>query len=108
MIALKYNVGSNLIKRANDLITEEIFSKKELLIPIVPGMTLRVEAPETEVVKKKNDDKNRQMALQMLCEKICELQGCSKSVDFSEEANFYLSENGNDYRKAADAYTKDF
>lgn len=59
MIALKYNVGSNLIKRANDLITEEIFSKKELLIPIVPGMTLRVEAPETEVVKKKNDDKNR-------------------------------------------------
>ena len=45
MIALKYNVGSNLIKRANDLITEEIFSKKELLIPIVPGMTLRVEAP---------------------------------------------------------------
>lgn len=44
----------------------------------------------------------------MLCEKICELQGCSKSIDFSEEANFYLSENEFDYRKAAEAYTKDF
>jgi len=29
----------------------------------------------------------------MLCEKICELQGCSKSIDFSEEAKFYLREN---------------
>jgi hypothetical protein len=48
------------------------------------------------------------MALQMMSEKICELQGCSKSVDFSEEANFYLSENAFDYRKAAEAYTKDF
>ena len=46
--------------------------------------------------------------MQMLCEKICELQGCSKSVDFSEEANYFLSENGFDYRKAAEAYAKAF
>ena len=54
MISLKYNVRQHLIKAANDLITENIFSKQELLIPIVPGMTLRVEAPESEQAKKKN------------------------------------------------------
>ena len=59
MISLKYNVRQNLIKTANDLITENIFSKQELLIPIVAGMTLRVEAPESEEAKKKNEDKNR-------------------------------------------------
>lgn len=59
MISLKYNVRQHLIKTANDLITENIFSKQELLIPIVAGMTLRVEAPESEEAKKKNEDKNR-------------------------------------------------
>lgn len=29
------------------------------MIPVVPGMTLRVEAPESEVEKKKNEEKNR-------------------------------------------------
>ena len=59
MISLKYNVRQHLIKIANDLISENIFSKQELLIPIVAGMTLRVEAPESEEAKKKNEDKNR-------------------------------------------------
>jgi hypothetical protein len=52
-------VRQHLIKTANDLITENIFSKQELLIPVVPGMTLRIEAPESEEAKKKNEDKNR-------------------------------------------------
>jgi hypothetical protein len=59
MISLKNNVRQHLIKTANDLISENIFSRQELLIPIVAGMTLRVEAPESEEVKKKNEDKNR-------------------------------------------------
>ena len=59
MISLKSNVRQHLIKTANDLMTENIFSKQELLIPIVAGMTLRVEAPESEEAKKKNEDKNR-------------------------------------------------
>ena len=33
---------------------------------------------------------------------------CSKSIDFSAEARFYLSENGFDYKKAAEAYDLDF
>lgn len=71
-------------------------------------MTIRVEAKESDESKKKREELRRQTALKMLSEHICEVNKCSKSIDFSAEARFYLNENGFDYRKAADAYDKDF
>jgi len=71
-------------------------------------MTFRVEAPESEESKIKRENMRRQSALLLLNEHICEVNKCSKSIDFSAEARFYLSENGFDYKKAAEAYDLDF
>jgi hypothetical protein len=71
-------------------------------------MTVRVEAAESEESKKRREEMRRETAMKMLSDHICEVNKCSKSIDFSAEARFYLSENEFDYRKAADAYDLDF
>ena len=43
----------------------------------------------------------------MLVEHISEVNKAGKNADFKAEARFYLSENGFDYRKAAESYDKD-
>ena len=83
MLALKYNVSQQLIRNENQLLTDNIFSRQELLIPVVPGMTIRVEAKESDESKKKREELRRQTALKMLSDHICEVNKCSKSIDFS-------------------------
>lgn len=39
-LSLKYGVSIPSIKRANQLMTDEIFQYKELLIPIIPKMNI--------------------------------------------------------------------
>ena len=48
MLSLKYNVSQQLIRTTNKLLTDNIFSRQELLIPVQPGMVVRIDAPEQD------------------------------------------------------------
>lgn len=48
MLSLKYNVSQQLIRSTNKLLTDNIFSRQELLIPVQPGMVIRIDAPEQD------------------------------------------------------------
>ncbi len=106
-VALKYNVSITIIKKANQLLTDSIFQKQELLIPVVPGLTVKVAEPESDSSRLLREEANRETALSMLNEHICKANHASKHADFRAEARFYLSENDFDYRRAAQAYDAD-
>ena len=84
-----------------------MFSRQELLIPIQPGMQIKVASPESDDSLVRREEQRREQATKMLAEHIGEINMASKFADFSAEARFYLSENNFDYRKAVEAYDKD-
>ena len=52
-LSIRFNVGTHLIKRANNLLNDFIFQKKELLIPVVPGMKVKIAEPDSVEYKLK-------------------------------------------------------
>ena len=44
-LSIKYNVSVQTIRGVNGLLTEEIFQKNELLVPVQPGMSFTPEQP---------------------------------------------------------------
>ena len=51
-LSLKYNVSTRLLKNCNGIVDDQIFSKRELLIPIVEGMVCAAQMPVTEESEK--------------------------------------------------------
>lgn len=90
-LSLVYNVPMNLIKQFNDLLTDNLYSKERIMIPVVEGMILQVAAPETEESKAKREMDRRENALRMMTEHI--RRKLKQNGDFKPEATFYLSEN---------------
>lgn len=70
-------------------------------------MNIKIQEAESEEVKIKREEANREYALKMMVEHIREINKAPKA-NFDAEAKYYLSENEFDYRKAASAYDEDF
>ena len=49
----------HLIKQCNELLTDNLYSKERIMIPVVEGMVLQVAAPETEESKMKREEDRR-------------------------------------------------
>ena len=47
-LSLKYNVSIKLLKNCNGLVDDQLFSKRELLIPVIEGMVCSAQKPVTE------------------------------------------------------------
>ena len=50
-LSLQYKISVKAIKMTNELISDQIFSRAELLLPVQPGMQISVEEPESEEKK---------------------------------------------------------
>jgi hypothetical protein len=70
MLSLKYNVSQVLIRTTNKLLTDNVFSRRELLIPVQPGMVVRIEAPEADDSLIRREEQRRESAVKMLVEHI--------------------------------------
>ena len=51
-LSLKYNVSIRLIKNCNNLVDDQVYHKRELLIPVVEGFVMRDQQPLTEEQEK--------------------------------------------------------
>lgn len=92
---------------ANKLLNDQIYQKKELLIPVVDGMKLNMRAmtpAEAEAKKIKQEmylkEVNRSESLRMLVRDIADSQRSIERIKFKEEARMYLEDCGYDYDKA--------
>lgn len=65
-LSLKYNISVNVLKKCNQLMGDSIFQKEELLVPVQPGMQIKIAAGPTEEQKAKREEDRRQTALMML------------------------------------------
>lgn len=48
------------------MVSDEVYSKKEILIPVQPGMKIQIAEPESEQSKRTIEEQTRAMALRML------------------------------------------
>ena len=103
-LSLKYNVSTRLLKNCNGIVDDQIFSKRELLIPIVEGMICAAQKPITEESEKARIQLNRDYAIRLMKEHMIEKLG---NGNYSAEALFYCSENNYEDQKARDAFDED-
>ena len=105
-LSLKYNVSSKVIKQCNGLVDDQIFQKRELMIPIIDGFEMKESKPWTEEDEAVRIKLKRDSAVTMMREHIHEKLGKSGG-DCEAEALFYCSENNYEYIKARDAFNAD-
>ena len=115
-IGLMYNVSSHLIKQVNELVSDQIYSKKELLVPVVDGMRLpSFIAAETEEEKDARllkesmylQNVQRASAVRIMATLIAEHHKPEPRSKFFTEAKFYLEEAGYDLAQAQAKFLAD-
>ena len=105
-LSLKYNVSSKVIKNCNGLVDDQIFQKRELMIPVTSNFVMKETLPLTEEQEKQRIQLQRDSAVRMMREHIYEKIG-RQGGDCEAEALFYCSENNYEYIKARDAFNED-
>ena len=98
-LSLRYNVSMQLIRMANEFTGDEIFMKKELVIPFTTGMVYKDIKPETE-------EQRRKICIDMLNKLFLE-RNRSNQRDYSAEARYYLEVTDYNLDKALAEYEAD-
>jgi len=104
-LSLKYNVNGRALMNCNGLVDEQIFHKREILVPIVEGFVkAKQQTKLTETQQVENIQLKRESAIRMMWEHIEEKMG---KGNFHAEALYYCSDNNYEYIKARDAFNTD-
>ncbi len=97
-ISLRYDIAVDLIRMANDFTGDDIYFKKEIIIPYTNGMIYKDKLPATE-----QEQKEGKIVLmnQALVEKY------KDQPTYREEAKYYLEITSYDLEKALDEFEED-
>lgn len=104
-LSLKYNINARALMQCNGLVDDQIFHKREILVPIVDGFVMaRQQTSLTEAQQVENIQLKRESAIRMMWEHIEEQMG---QGNYKAEALYYCSDNNYEYIKARDAFNRD-
>lgn len=111
-LSLMYNVSQKDIKLCNGLTMDQIFQRKELLIPVTKDFKEYSVKPLTAEQIQRQEEAKREMAIHCMTEYVRERLPAdqlkaSKTKDFRAEALFYCSDNNYEYHKAKKHFDED-
>jgi len=108
MISLKYNVPEQTIRYANGMAGDQIFAKKEVLIPVTPTTNIVAQKPMDAAEKAKEKADIDKYAINMVAAYIKGIENPrGDKRDHMGEAKYYLEVNAYDMVKARENYLAD-